>query len=203
MTGVVLDKSQSWWYANGGMTLIELLVALVIFAVLGVMGYRATSMAMETRQRVAAELQRWREISNFLQIFETDLAQLIERPHPGSPTVDASTALLSLKSGDSSTELSFLKLDGAGGNVRRRGYRFEQQQIVQLRWPGSDALSSQEPYVVLGNVTAVHCFAVGAKGERQPNWPDSAAGNTANPVAIEIELELPDVGSVSRLVPLR
>lgn len=195
-------ESQSRRYACLGLTLIEMLVALSVFAVLGIMGYRAATMAMESRQRVAAELQRWRDIANLMQILETDLSQYLERPGAaggGAPTIEK----LKLAQSERTVELSFLKLDGGGGSVRRRGYRLAGGQLLQLRWPGTDSASLPESYPVLDRVTQVRCVIVGADGQRYASWPEVNAVQQTTPAALEIELELPDVGSIRRLYALR
>jgi general secretion pathway protein J len=185
------------------MTLIEMLVALAVFAVLGVMGYRAASTAMESRQRVAAELQRWRDIANLVQIVETDLSQYVERPGATAGGAAALANGIVLASADGTSQLSFLKLDGGGGSVRRRGYRLDGQRVLQLRWPGTDAVSSPEPHAVLDRVAALRWAVIGADGRRYPDWPPREGGRTMKAAAVDLELELPDVGTIRRLVALR
>jgi general secretion pathway protein J len=198
MTYAFLKKSQSWRHATCGMTLIEMLVALAIFAVLGVMGYRAAATAMDGRQRIAAETQRWRDIANLVQILETDIAQYVVRPGPMS----AANPSLQLKASNGGVELGFLKLDGSGGNVRRRGYRFADGRVSQLRWPGIDSLALPEEHLVLDNVQAMRCTLMTSDGKRYPNWPDQA-NPAAIPTAMDVELDIPDVGTIRRLIALR
>lgn len=195
-------ESQSRRYACCGLTLIEMLVALAVFAVLGIMGYRAAAMAMESRQRVAAELQRWRDIANLMQILETDLTQYLERPGVAGGAT-SSIEKLKLAQSEGTVELSFLKLDGGGGSVRRRGYRLANGQLLQLRWPGTDAASLPESYPVLDRVARVRCLMIGADGQRYASWPDANAAQQTTPAALEFELELTDVGSIRRLIALR
>lgn len=196
-------KSQPWRHGSPGMTLIELLVALVIFAVLGVMGYRATTVAVESRERISAEMQRWRDIANFLQIVETDLTQRVERPGEGAVDGVGKPASLQVKQGSEGLEFSFLKLDGGGGRPGRRGYRFKQGQVWQLRWPGTDERSVPEPYIVLEKVDALRFAVIVPGGARHVAWPNDQVGRGVKPVAIEVEMELPDVGSIRRLIALR
>jgi general secretion pathway protein J len=195
-------KSQSWWYAECGLTLIEMLVAMVVFAVLGVMGYRATATAMESRQRVAAELQRWRDIANFVQIIESDLTQFIERPRNVGTGNSVTAETLVLTQSNGATELSFLKLDGGGATVRRRGYRLDGQRLIQLRWPGTEAASIPEAHPILDKVTALRCTVLVADGQRYSVWPDLKGGQQLKPAAVDVELEIPDVGTIRRLVAL-
>jgi general secretion pathway protein J len=198
-----VGESQSWWYAECGLTLIEMLVALAVFAVLGVMGYRATSTAMESRQRVAAELQRWRDIANFVQIIESDLTQVVERPGNVATPSSTTAGALVLKQTGGVTELSFLKLDGGGATVRRRGYRIDGQRLVQLRWPGTDAVSIPDAHPILEKVATMRCTILTADGQRYPVWPDVTGGQQLKPAAVDVELEMLDVGTIRRLVALR
>lgn len=199
-----LRNSRPSWCTNQGVTLIELLIALVVFGVLGVMGYRAVAIAVESRGRVVAELQRWREIAGFFQVLENDLAQYAERPQPTSSMgySVADTLHVSVAS-DGQTEFSFLRLDGAGGGARRRGYRFEPGRIMQLRWPGTDSISTPTSYTLLDNVTRLQATVLDAKGVQLPQWPSLQPGATVVPVAIDIQLELPDAGTIHRLIALR
>ena len=197
-----IRKSQPWWHGSSGMTLIELLVALVIFAILGIMGYRAVAMAVESRERIAAEFQRWRDIANVLQIVETDLAQRVERPSSfpaGSPMVVPS---FQLQTDTDRLEFSFLKLDGGGGSPARRGYRFEGSQVYQLRWAGTDSESVPKSFVILEQIDALRCTVILPDGSRHTKWPDDLSQQTIKPVAVEIEMELPDVGTIQRLIAL-
>jgi general secretion pathway protein J len=195
-------KSQSRWHATAGMTLIEMLVALAIFAVLGVMGYRAAATAMDGRQRVAAETQRWREIANLVQILETDITQYAQRPGAAG-MANPTASSLQLQTTASGVELGFLKLDGSGGNVRRRGYRFAEGRLTQLRWPGTDPVAVPDAYVVLEDVAAMRCTLMSADGQRYTTWPDMQSSRAATLTAIDIEVDLPDAGTIRRLIALR
>ncbi len=181
------------------MTLIEMLVALAIFAVLGVMGYRAAAIAMESRDRISAEMDRWRDIANFVQILELDLTQYVEPPRRVVAGKPVPTSSFVLATADNRVEFSFLKLDGGGGSARRRGYRLDGQRVLQLRWPGVDKESEPDLHVILENVAALRCTVVGADGQRHAVWPADNSGLTVTPAAVDIELELPDVGTIHRL----
>jgi len=196
-------QSQSWRDAEQGLTLIEMLVALAIFAVLGVMGYRAATAAMDTRQRVAAELQRWRDIANFVQVIESDLTQFVERPGNVGVAGAAATGRFRLRQSGGNSELSFVKLDGGGATVRHRGYRLDGQQLVQLRWPGSDTVSMPEAHPILEGVAALRCTVVAVDGQKYTEWPDAKGGRPVKPAAVDVELEIADVGTIRRLVALR
>jgi general secretion pathway protein J len=182
-----------------GLTLIELMVALAVVAVLGVISYRAVAAASESRARLSDEYQRWSDITRFVQMVDTDMLQIATRP---SATGTSVSLLLTPAGADSSVELSFLKLDGARANARRIGYRLDGTQLILLRWPGTDATSVPTRDVVLDRVKSLN-FAILANGQWSKAWPPVPEVASRLPAAIEMKLELADVGIVRRLVSLR
>ena len=69
-----------------GLTLIELMVALAIFAVLGVLSYRALAEVSTSRTRLEEGFERWRSVGRAMQRIDADLLQLV------APAASASTA---------------------------------------------------------------------------------------------------------------
>jgi general secretion pathway protein J len=183
-----------------GLTLIELMVALAVVAVLGVISYRAVAAATDSRDRLSSEYQRWRDITRFVQMTENDMTQMVARPTSAN---SAGVSLLLTSSGaDGGVELSFLKLDGARASARRVGYRLDGTHIVLLRWAGTDAATAPMQDVVLDQVKALRFAFITANGLSIAAWPPPPAGTPPLPEAIEMQLELADVGTVRRLVAL-
>lgn len=179
-----------------GLTLIELMVALAVVSVLGVISYRAIAAASESRLHLSEEYRRWRDITRFVQMFETDLLQIAARPSRSGSDVSL------LLSPAASVKLSFLKLDGARSSARRIGYRLEGTQLILLRWPGTDSTSAPTEDVVLDKVKALN-FAILANGDWVREWPQAPEAQSQLPAAIEMKLELTDAGIVRRLISLR
>ena len=69
-----------------GLTLIELMVALAIFAVLGVLSYRALAEVSTSRTRLEEGFERWRSIGRAMQRIDTDLLQLVAPATSSSPS---------------------------------------------------------------------------------------------------------------------
>jgi general secretion pathway protein J len=182
-----------------GLTLIELMVALAVVAVLGVISYRAVAAASESRQRLSDQYRRWSDITRFVQMVDSDMLQIAARP---SPAGTGGSLLLTPAGADGSVELSFLKLDGARANVRRVGYRLDGTQLILLRWPGTDATSVPAQDIVLDRVKSLN-FAMLANGQWSKVWPPLPGAALQLPAAIEMKLELADAGIVRRLVSLR
>lgn len=184
-----------------GLTLIELTVALAVFAVLGLLSWRALSHTSAQQAMISAELQRWRDIGRAVLRVETELLQiappvLVEGPH--APPVLAWRRLP--VEGDH--ELHLLVVEGGRESVRRVGFRFTNERLEWVRWPGRLPEGDAGSVLLLDGVRAVQWRFL-RQGRLLAGWPadDPAAG--ALPQAIELELELADAGTVTRLFALR
>ena len=185
-----------------GLTLIELMVALAIFAVLGVLSYRALAEVSTSRTRLEDGFERWRSIGRAMQRIDADLLQLVAPATSSSPTTSAqaSPPLLLTRAASGGAELQLLRLDEARG-VRRVGYRLVDGRLDWLRWSGRDAFGEPTVEPLLGNVRNVRWrFLTG--GNRVDAWPPGDRRGTL-PDAVILELELPDHGTLTRFIALR
>jgi len=185
-----------------GLTLIELMVALAIFAVLGVLSYRALAEISTSRTRLEEGFERWRSVGRAMQRIDADLLQLVAPAASSSPTVSAqaSPALLLTRAASGGAELQFLRLDEARG-VRRVGYRLVDGRLDWLRWSGREAFGEPAIEPLLANVRGVRWrFLTG--GNRVDAWPPGDR-RSALPDAVILELELPDHGTLTRFIALR
>ena len=185
-----------------GLTLIELMVALAIFAVLGVLSYRALAEVSTSRTRLEDGFERWRSIGRAMQRIDADLLQLVAPAASASTTanVQASPALLLTRAASGGAELQLLRLDDARG-VRRVGYRLVDGRLEWLRWSGRDAFGEPVAEPLLANVRNVRWrFLTG--GNRIDAWPPGERRHTL-PDAVILELELPDHGTLTRFIALR
>lgn len=185
-----------------GLTLIELMVALAIFAVLGVLSYRALAEVSTSRTRLEDGFERWRSIGRAMQRIDADLLQLVAPAASASTTanVQASPALLLTRAASGGAELQLLRLDEARG-VRRVGYRLVDGRLDWLRWSGRDAVGEPIVEPLLANVRNVRWrFLTG--GNRVDAWPPGERRHTL-PDAVILELELPDHGTLTRFIALR
>ena len=187
--------------ASPGLTLIELMVALAIFSVLGVLSYRAIDSASISRDRLAAKSHRWQEVNRFFQLTESQLLQIVGRPVIQG--VIGSSLIVIPSSDGADFQFSFLKLDGARNAVRRVGYRFADKHIVMLRWPGVDMDMTPTEHVVLENVNHLSLKFITDDGRISATWPTQPPAKNSLPEGLEIQLETTDVGTLRRLIALR
>jgi general secretion pathway protein J len=193
-----------------GFTLLELLVAMAVLALLGALGFRGLSSVLDAEARLQAETRRWNDLALLFSQLGEDMTMAAERPvrelagrtSPAlslqGPTDDANQphlVLTRLGAGDGSA---------AQSAPRRVGYRLREGKLEYLVWPSPDAVPGVLPaaHVALEGVESVQWQALDGNGGWVNAWP---AGGPANelPRAISVRLALADGGEVTRILALR
>jgi len=188
-----------------GLTLIELMVALAIFAVLGVLSYRGLAEVATSRTHLEAGFERWRSIGRSMQRIDTDLQQIVSpaASATGLPSEGAALAAPGMILGRTASggpELQFLRLDDARG-VRRVGFRLVDGRLEWLRWSGREALGQPSVEPLLDGVRGMRWRFLLDK-VRTDAWPP-ADRRALLPDAVILEIDLADVGTLTRLIALR
>ena len=181
----------------GGLTLIELMVALAVFAILGTLTYRGTVNMLDGREQVERELERWREIGRALHIIETELLQVVA---PALPPGAQRPPALRLHTLDDGSELVFLGLAG-GSHPERIGFRHSGDLLEWVRHPEGRP-DQTERDILLTEVTAVRWQFVDQQ-DWIAHWPPAEADADRLPPGVRIELDLPAIGTLTRIHALR
>ena len=80
---------------QGGMTLIEILVAMSLLAILSVLGYKAFGSLLISRERLMQTSQQWVDAARAFRRLEGDLSGQVPAPTQGQgPSLGASQLLL-------------------------------------------------------------------------------------------------------------
>ena len=192
-----------------GFTLVELLVALAIFALMSGFAYRALTGMLDARQALQKESRKWRDVAIAVGRLERDLGSVLPRRAlgtSGTPLAPVSSAL------DASSGAQGLALTRAGNALlentlsapQRIAWRLRDNSLERLSWSGVDASPREEPVAVpvLANVTALAFrFLDGKSLEWRPSWglPGSA---DELPAAVEATVTLASGERIVRLVDL-
>lgn len=189
---------------QSGMTLVELIVAVALLALLSVMAYRGLDSMMRSNDRTLAETERWRATTQLLERFAADVSQPARRPIRGAAgdLLPAwwGHALPEPAGGES--QLEFSRKSPPGQDESRLGYRLRGGNVELLVWrvldraPGSKA----EVYKLLTNVSALRFRHLDERGVWQDEWPQSDAEPL--PRAVAVELTLADGPTVTRIFAL-
>jgi general secretion pathway protein J len=193
-----------------GFTLVELLVAIAVFAVLSGMAYRALSVVLESRGHIERENRKWREVALFIARLEQDVAAAVPRPvrDPGGvvvPAVAGTPAPARPQDGALVlTRTAFAADPGATGSPRRLGYRLRGTTVELLAWTVLDQGPRTEPAVVaaLNEVKQMDVRFLDHRGQWHLQWPPpgASAPHKAIPAGVELALTLATGERVVRLI---
>ncbi len=192
-----------------GFTLLEILVALIIFSLMSVMAYRGLTTVLQTRAHLAQENQKWRAVTMLFARMEKDLSMLAKRPirDPGDLSAAALTGKTSAV-GEQDALLMFTRMGlpeqaNALAGPLRFGYRLRNDNVEQLIWPALDAAPRSAPSVnvLLEQVTSLELHYLDRLGAWHATWP--LVGNSQDlPSAVQVTLELKSKERITRLFAL-
>ncbi len=191
-----------------GFTLVEMLVALTIFALMSVLAYRGLNAALQTRAHLTEDNRRWRDIALTLAQLEQDMGLAVNRPVRGSGGLPLPALVGNAQAfGTNDAQLSFSRMgmawqSGVLADVQRHGYRLNKGTLEQLVWPVLDQAPRSEPAVhpLLERVRRFELRYLDGSGNWQSRWP--LPGMAALPAALEVVLELDGGVAVTRVFAL-
>ena len=175
-------------YRSGqrGLTLIELLVAVSLLAIIGLLGYRGLDSVRLSTGHVSQQSERHQQLAMSLARIGRDIANIVGA---GSEVPSLPTA--------SSSELSFLRVSSGGMPPRRVGYRWQAEtgSLLLAGWPDIDA-PDVRAQVLLADVKSMRIAYLDINGNWLDQWPATAV---SLPRAFRVSLELPDLGHFERI----
>ena len=204
--------------SQGAFTLVELLVALAIFAIMAVMSYRALDSVFQTRQHLSSETARLRDMALLFARLDDDFATLLDRPARNADILpdDALRLTAFLPGADDATLVftrsGFSGSTGIAATPQRVGYRLKDGTLELVLWPSLDAAPRTRPqaYPALANVREVKWRAMDAGGSWQNVWRSTPVATTSAaiaaslyPAAIEISVSLVSGETFVRVFALR
>lgn len=194
---------------SSGFTLVELLVALAIFAIMTGFAYRGLSAMLDSQTALERESRKWRDVALFVGRIERDLAAVLRRGAVGSSGTLLAPVSSVIESSASPEGLALTRSgspihDNALAAPQRVGYRLRDGGVERLTWAGVDAAPREEPVatVVLKPAGALAFRFLDARGEWRSSWGLPGAAETNPPAAVEVTLQLASGEKVVRLIDL-
>ena len=187
-----------------GFTLVEMLVAVAIFALASALAYGGLAALTRARGQLEAENERLGRLQFAIGLIERDLrgaAPRAIRDGYGAP-------LPPLAGTRERIELSRFGLANAlalpRAEVERVGYRLQENRLQRLRFAVLDRTPGSQPKTdeVLDRVQAIEFDYIGADGREQSQWPPPRAADGAVPRAVAVTLTLDDYGTIRRVLEL-
>lgn len=192
-----------------GFTLLEILIALAVFTVMAAMAYSSLNALIAVSEGGQRSLDRVAAVQRAMHRFESDLVQFVHRGVRDN-FGDARPALIA--NARNTYPLEFTRrgwrnpLGRARSSLQRVAYRVEDSELVRYYWRALDRPPQAEPLTVelLDDVDRMATRFADQRGTWHEQWPPTDVPPSARPVpvAIEIQLELADLGEIRRLVNL-
>lgn len=196
-------------HGQHGLTLVELLVAIAVLAVLASVSFRGLKSILDADAYVLSETRRWNDVALVAANMSRDITLAVarnDRDDAGGVRAglvidwgqdESQGRLLITRIGDSDGEIS-------QSDLRMVGYQLLDKTLDYVIWPAVDLAPGATPTVshILENVSALRLRAIDQDGTWTPVWP---AGGKADvlPRAIEVQIELETGDRITRIFSLR
>ena len=193
-----------------GFTLLELLVAVAVFAILSAMAYGGLRNVIDNSQQTESAMQRLQQVQLAMLNISRDFTQLSSR-NIRDEYGNSANYIMTGQGGD-----VFIEFTRGGrrnpaellrSHLQRVAYRLEENTLSRLHWPHLDRTQEMEPYesVLLEDVETASVRFLDSNNEWHNEWPPlDASGvpgaDTVMLAAIEFSLELQDWGELVRLI---
>jgi general secretion pathway protein J len=196
-----------------GFTLIELMVAIFITAIVFALGYGAINQAVNNKDALKDRQERLLEVQTTMRVIAQDISQLAPRAIR-NPSGNSMDPVLESSTGSQ----PFVQLTRGGWanpagvqrpTVQRVAYYFEDKKLRREYWPVADPLLSTEKQKrqLLTGVKSVTFRYMDVTRQWRDVWPpQSSIANNATlnqrvrPIAVEVTIDLEDWGKIKRII---
>ncbi len=184
-----------------GFTLLELLVALSIFALISAMAYGGLDRVLRQQQETEQRAERLADLQKAYRIMQRDLEQIVSR----KVRYEFGDSIGPLVGGSGFTGVEFSRAghpNPAGflrSDIQRVAYVPDQDTVLRRTWRVLDRAQDSEPdeQKLIEDMRLFSMRFLDKNKEWRESWPalqTREEGETGLPLAIEIELELDELG---------
>jgi len=161
---------------SAGFTLIEVVVALALFAIIAAAGVALVNTVLDAQARTAGRLDRVGDLSRAMVVIGRDVTEIADAPLAGG-----------------AASIGFDRHAGGGGAIGVT-YRLDGEVLERI--------ANGRTQVVLDHVAGVRWRYYAAPGGWQDRWPATVVQARGWPVAVAVEVDLagPGLGGTLRRV---
>ncbi len=189
-----------------GFTLIELMIAIMIFAIISVISYKTISALLTTKKIVTTAQEKWGGLANAIAKINTYSLRsipLVTRDENGAliPSISSKSTLTTNYDAQLEMTISGYIGDNIYGVTppRRVGFRFLNNKLYLVDWPILNRVLTSKPRVnlLLDNVQSFRVQFFYPDMQWHDNWPipsadpkDKSADPSTLPKAIKITIKM-------------
>ena len=200
-----------------GFTLLELLVALFIAALMFAIGYSAIRQAADSREILQKQQARLLEVQTAMRVLEQDFMQLVPRPTRQPIGNNWDGALVATTANQPVVALTRGGWTNPNGlqrpGLQRVAYFFENGTLRREFWSVLDPTQSSTTLKrdLIAHLKAVQFRFMDSAKAWQDQWPPLSTTTGAfqqqmqlrgRPIAVEITLETEDMGKLVRILEI-
>jgi len=193
---------------NTGFTLIEVIIAMSIFAILAILSYSGLHSVIMSKTSTEVSLERLQELQMTILTLNSDLQQISNRD-----AHDALGGSLNKLSTQSSEYLIEFTRGGwrnpanlARSSLQRVAYQLKDDALIRIYWPHVDRADEEQRVerTLIHNIESLEILFLNEKQEWKEDWPSATAlastDPAALPAAIDVRLKMNDWGEIKRLI---
>ena len=195
-----------------GFTLLEVMIAIAVFAVMSAMAYSGLNSVMRSKQGMDEHADRLVKIQKAFTIIGRDIEQTVARAIRDEYG-DEKEMLRSQEYEDIKLELTHTGWRNPFPNekrvrsvLQRTAYQLKDNQLQRLYWFDLDRGTESKPFEtpLLDNVQVFELRFVDQNKQWQTQWPKLNSDEII-PLAVEVNIEIDGLGRLTRLfrVPAR
>jgi general secretion pathway protein J len=185
-------------FSNQGFTLLEILIALAIFAIMSIMAYAGLAAVLHARAATEPHSEQLAQLQMALYLLNDDLSQAINRP-----IRDELGSTEPAFSGGQGNDILVLTRsvptwsgDAAANSLQRVSYRFENGALYRQVWTLPDR-TPQTQYRRRKLINAEQ-VTVRVYSKESETWLPYNGGSNGIPKALELSFSLAGLGSIQR-----
>lgn len=185
-----------------GFTLIEILIALMIFAIIAVVSAVGLHTITQTHEHLQSSNARLRQVLTAVTLIQQDITQIVQRN-----VADISGSQLPALLIPNRTSFEFTRMGYSNpqmmenrSTLQRVGYEWDNNKLYRLTWPVLDRAphTTFQKRIILTQVQQFSLSYVDDHGQLTEVWAD----NYHLPSAIIIKMDLKNMGQLQLILPI-
>jgi len=192
-----------------GFTLLEIMVAIVIFAIMAAIAYSGLNNVLLAREQTEEHSRDLQQLQTAMNWLARDVEQTIDR----GVRSEYGELLAPLIGNEFEGYLIEFTRDGwrnpanhARSSLQRVAYAVRDHKLLRAYWRVLDRAEDSKPYeqVLLDGVNAVEIRYLADGDEWQTSWPPADLGTNTTPLtlprAVEVNIDTKLFGKITRLL---
>jgi general secretion pathway protein J len=187
-----------------GFTLIEVIVALSVFAVVTLLAWRGLDIMTTSKLRLDAEMRGWRELELVFERLNMDLTQIAPRSWTDKEGKIRSSVQGVVTDSGAGCQLDLIRFGADHEPIHVRYSLVKGRFLLEFPVLAGSAAASQpastelKPNLLLENVTRCELQFIDHSNASQSHWPVDDLDDMSRPRSLRLRLELKDRGLFER-----